>query len=292
MKSYPKISIVTPNLNGDKHLEYTIQSVIKQNYPNLEYIVIDGGSTDGSIEIIRKYEKHITYWESAPDKGLYHAIQKGFEKSTGEIMGWVNSDDIHLPNSLFTLSELFSVNNEIHWIQGYPVVIDDHNRIVFHRPAVNSKFSFYLKDYQGGSFIQQESTFWTRKLWEKAGGYISTEYKFAGDFELWMRFFNHSSMYLTEAMLGAFRIRHEGQISMMNYKDYLRECNQIIDACLMKLPVKETQFLKNVTLFRKFNAQLPGIFAAFQVNYFEKKIAPSQPMLKFDFAKYAFKLKS
>ena len=97
--NYPKISIVTPNYNGVKYLEQTIVSVLNQNYPNLEYIIIDGGSTDGSVEIIKKYESKLSYWVSEPDMGLYHAIQKGFEKSTGEIMAWINSDDMYVKGS-------------------------------------------------------------------------------------------------------------------------------------------------------------------------------------------------
>lgn len=287
-----KISIITPNYNGVKYLERTIQSVVNQNYPNLEYIVIDGGSTDGSVEIIKKYEKQITYWESKPDQGLYSALQKGFEKSTGEIMGWINSDDVLLSQSLFVISELFSGNTEINWIQGYPVVIDDYDRFVFHRPAVNSKYSFYLKEYVTGKFIQQESTFWTRKLWEKAGASISTEYKLAGDFELWMRFFNHDSLYLTEAMLGAFRIRRNGQASTNNYQDYLQECHQVIDSFYKLLSEKDKILLKNVIRFRRFNASIPRLCSCLRVNHFEKKIASVPPLLKFDFEHYAFKLNS
>jgi len=291
MNDYPKISIITPNFNGIRHLENTILSVLDQNYPNLEYIIIDGGSTDGSVELIEKYSNSIAYWESKPDNGLYHAIQKGFRKSTGEIMGWINSDDRFLSGSLFTISELFTLNKDVHWIQGYPVVIDDENRIVFHRPAVGSKFFFYLKDFMNGSFIQQESTFWTRHLWEKAGGYISTEYKFAGDFELWIRFYHHETLYLTDAMLGAFRTRQDGQMSKINYNDYLKECNQIIDFNYTLLSENDRMFLNKVIRNRKFNAKLPRSCAFLRRENLEKKISYPLPVLKFDFEKYTFTLK-
>ena len=91
--SYPKISIVTPSFNQGKYIEQTIQSVLTQNYPNLEYIIIDGGSTDKTVDIIKKYEQQLSYWVTEPDKGQTDAINKGFAKCTGEIFNWINSDD-------------------------------------------------------------------------------------------------------------------------------------------------------------------------------------------------------
>ena len=98
MKNLPKISIVTPSFNQAQFIEETILSVLNQNYPNLEYIIIDGGSTDGSVDIIKKYADKIAYWVSEKDSGMYDAINKGFGKSTGEILAWINSDDIFFDN--------------------------------------------------------------------------------------------------------------------------------------------------------------------------------------------------
>ena len=106
--NYPKISIVTPSFNQGIFLEATIQSVLNQNYPNLEYIVIDGGSTDNSVKIIKKYEKYLSYWVSESDRGQSHAINKGFTISTGEIMGWLNSDDLYTSGALNHVANVFS----------------------------------------------------------------------------------------------------------------------------------------------------------------------------------------
>lgn len=103
-KPWPKISIVTPSFNQGQYIEETIRSILLQGYPNLEYIVIDGGSTDGAVDVIRKYEKWLTYWVSEPDKGQADAINKGLERCTGEIFNWINSDDILLPNVAFNNS--------------------------------------------------------------------------------------------------------------------------------------------------------------------------------------------
>ena len=122
---WPKISVITPSYNQGRFIEETIRSVLFQGYPNLEYIIIDGGSTDESIEIIKKYEKRLTYWISEPDKGQSDAINKGFSLASGEIICWLNSDDYYLPNILFSVAQKFKDNLEASIIYGRCNVIDE-----------------------------------------------------------------------------------------------------------------------------------------------------------------------
>src|SRR5512138_1735166 len=115
-EALPKISVVTPSFNRVKFLEETIRSVLDQDYPNLEYIIVDGGSTDGSVEVIRKYQDRLASWVSEPDQGPYEAINKGFARSTGEIMAWIGSDDKYLPWTLQVVASAMSASPQIEWI--------------------------------------------------------------------------------------------------------------------------------------------------------------------------------
>lgn len=256
---YPRISIVTPSFNHANLIEETILSVINQGYPNLEYIVIDGGSTDHTTDIIRKYEKHLSYWVSEKDKGLYDALNKGFSRSTGEVMGWLNSDDLLHRKSLFVIGDIFSSHKNINWLQGYPTVVDKDGRIVYHRPPRCSKYAFYLKDYHDGVFIQQESTYWRRNLWESAGKQMSNTHRFAGDFELWMRFFNYSDLYVTKALIGAFRMHGQAQISTANYDAYLKECDQVIDDIVATFSGQFLLVIEKLKQYRRLTAHLPRL---------------------------------
>jgi hypothetical protein len=246
---YPKISIVTPNFNMAQFLELTIRSVLDQAYPNLEYIVIDGGSTDGSVDIIKKYESQLAYWVSEPDKGLYHAIQKGFEKSTGEVMAWLNSDDVYHPGALSIIAEVFSSMPSVEWLSGTPTCIDVHGRTVFVAPLrVYSRFNFLTSEKM--EWIQQESTFWRRSLWERAGSQLSNEYALAGDFELWMRFFRYVSPVVINALIGGFRVRLSGQKSFDGEQQYQEEARKIVARELAHLNEKEQYQCKKIRIYQ------------------------------------------
>src|SRR5260221_12068078 len=123
MSEWPKITLVTAVYNGEEYLEETIRSIVNQGYPNLEYIVVDDGSTDGTVEIIRKYERQVSCWFSQTNQGLYAALNAGFARSTGEIMGWLNSSDLLQLNGLFTVGSGVAGLGEAEWITGRPTKI-------------------------------------------------------------------------------------------------------------------------------------------------------------------------
>ena len=222
---YPKITIVTPVFNQVDYIEATIKSVVAQNYPNLEYIVIDGGSTDGTVEIIKKYESQLATWISEPDDGMYHALNKGFALSSGEIMCWINGDDLMLTYSLFNMFKLFRDLPQVNWIQGINSIISVNGDLVHMQIPKKITLISLLNNDQ--NWIQQESTFWRRGLWQKSGARLRQDLKLAGDFELWLRYFQFEKLYYVNIPIGGWRMR-PGQLSISNKDLYLNEVDSVL----------------------------------------------------------------
>lgn len=181
----PKISIVTPSYNQGQFLEETIASVVGQHYPNLEYIVIDGGSTDNSVDVINKQRNELTYWVSERDKGQSEAINKGFRRATGDILAWLNSDDMYMPGALFAMAELYNKHgdglyfgNTIHF-----QVSEKHGLKCTGSNVVHAGHRSELANYD---YIIQPSSFWTRRVWETAGE-LSEDFHYGFDWEWFLR---------------------------------------------------------------------------------------------------------
>lgn len=164
---YPKITVVTPSYNQAQYLERTILSVLNQNYPNLEYIIIDGGSTDGSVEIIKKYESKLAYWVSEPDRGQSHAINKGWMRSSGQILAYLNSDDTYKDGALFYIARYFMSHPEVDMAYGDVYVIDEMDKLVYPFTCGEFNLKKYIKDCN--YFIPQQAVFFRRQIFEKVG---------------------------------------------------------------------------------------------------------------------------
>ena len=220
----PRISIVTAVYNGEEYLEATILSVLNQGYPNLEYIIVDDGSTDSTPEIIGKYEEHLACRVRQSNRGLYAALSAGFARSTGEVMGWLNASDMLHLNGLMVVGSVFGAFQQVEWITGRPTKFSPAGMTVNIWPVPRWSRMRFLAG--ADKYIQQESTYWRRSLWEKAGGALSTEYRAEGDFELWVRFFRHAPLYSVDAFIGGYRA-HEGALSSSNMEKYDRTCEEI-----------------------------------------------------------------
>lgn len=228
MKHWPKISIVTPSYNQGKFIEQTIRSVLSQKYPNLEYVVIDGNSTDGSKKIIEKYKKKLAHYESKKDRGQSHAINKGFKHTSGEIMAWLNSDDIYYPGTLRLVASIFANFPEVEWLTCLPATITaSGQQIYLAQPPLYIRLliknGMYTRKMLG--FIMQEGTFWRRSLWEKTGNNLM-EVPYTMDMKLWQKFACHSPLTLVEASLAAYRLNPNRKNNDGHRKYYLEMNDQ------------------------------------------------------------------
>jgi glycosyltransferase involved in cell wall biosynthesis len=203
----PMISIVTPSFNQAKYIAKTIDSILDQNYPNLEYFVQDGDSHDGTEQILQGFEDRITGWTSAPDSGQTQAINLGFRRTQGEIMAWLNSDDLLIPGALARVADYFAKHPEIDVVYGYRILIDEEDREIG-RWILPGHINHVLS---WADFVPQETLFWRRRIWDSIGGELDESFRFAMDWDMLLRFRDAGAhMARIPYFLGAFRI-HDAQ---------------------------------------------------------------------------------
>ena len=216
---WTKISIVTPSYQQGRYIEETIRSVLLQNYPNLEYIVIDGGSTDETVEILQRYAPFLSYWVSEKDTGQANAINKGLRRATGEIIGWLNSDDLLKPNALYDIALSFGKHPDWLIVTGLREVIDSDSQFS-HTWVRDLPTRYYLRHYCP---ITQETTYWRRELWDKFGELDETLH-YALDYDFWLRIVHAGYKFqVIPKYLGMFRDYPDNKTNSQMYTTYARD---------------------------------------------------------------------
>ncbi|WP_287017614.1 glycosyltransferase [Cycloclasticus sp.] len=236
LSDYPKLSIVTPSFGQADFIERTIKSVLDQKYPNLEYFVQDGGSTDDTVNILKEFEDGISGWKSETDSGQSQAINRGFSNTSGEIMAWLNSDDLFLPGAINTVIEYFNKHPDVDAVYGNRLMINDDDMEIGR---------WILPDHcektlPWADYIPQETLFWRRSIWDKAGGKIDESFRFAMDWDLLTRFHNAGAKFgHIPQFLGAFRVHPQQKTSAAMDEIGLKEMTIIRERELGYAPTRK-----------------------------------------------------
>lgn len=252
----PKISIITPSFNQGAYIEATIRSILLQNYPNLEYIVIDGGSSDETVTILQKYDKWIDYWVSEPDKGQSDALNKGLAKATGTIFNWLNSDDYYLPNALRTVGQAFKQNDLLNVFCGREVVLPPNAIQPLTQPSPPTVVRPTLEETIAIGTINQPPTFFRLALFRQLG-MVPTELYYCMDAALWLNYltqFGLENITHSDAILNVFRL-HNHSKSMNSNKIYYSDRFNLLNALVQSSSLKKDfpqGFLKKQNVFKLY----------------------------------------
>ena len=207
IRNKPLVSIVTPSYNQARFLDETMKSVLDQDYPNLEYLVVDGGSTDDSLEIIQRYASRLAWWVSEPDSGQTDAINKGFSHAKGDILAWLNSDDIYQPGAISEAVAFLVENPEVGMVYGDVNFIDENGKVI-------GKFAARQTDYRrlrrGYVHIPQQAAFFRADLWRQVGP-LDPSFYFAMDYDLWVRLAKITRLVYYPRLWANFRLHGSGK---------------------------------------------------------------------------------
>lgn len=243
MADFPRITVVTPSFNQAAYLERTICSVLDQGYPNLEYIIVDGGSTDGSVEIIRKYADRLAWWVSEPDRGQTEAINKGLQRATGEWVGWQNSDDIYYPGAFHELAAAAAKHPQAGLIIGDMMLIDEHDRPLRDIRYVKPSYKALLAE---GMVLTNQSAFWRRRVHEEIG-LLAENLHCSFDYEWFLRLTGHVDAAHVARIWGALRLHGETKTSLLTQR-FQEENRQILAGRAMPAWQKKLYKLRRLGL--------------------------------------------
>ena len=209
MNNSPLVTIITPSFNQAPYLEETINSVLGQTYPHIEYIIMDGGSIDGSVEIIKRHQSKLAYWISEKDRGQTDAINKGFARAKGEILAWINSDDTLLPNAVEEAVRFLEENPGVGLVYGDTHYIDEHSKVIGRFPAAQTDLARLRRGYV---HIPQQASFFRKSIWDQVGP-LDPEFFFAMDYDLWVRIAGKAELRYLPMLWANFRL-HRGAKSI------------------------------------------------------------------------------
>jgi glycosyltransferase involved in cell wall biosynthesis len=221
ISNLPLVSIITPSYNQAHFLEFTIRSVLEQDYPNTEYILVDGGSTDGSVDIVKRHADRFSWWISEKDKGHADALNKGFSHARGEILAWLNSDDTYYPGAVTEAVTALQAHPDVGMVYGDADLTNESGKVIGH---FASRQTDYRKLLRGSVHIPQATTFFRANLWKEVGP-LSLSLFYAFDYDLWVRFAKTSKILYVPHKWATFRL-HDDAKSIINddlcYPDMLQ----------------------------------------------------------------------
>lgn len=242
----PLISIITPSYNQGHFITQTIDSVLSQGYPNLEYWVIDGGSTDETVKILKSYGRKLQ-WVSEKDRGQTHAINKGLERAKGEVLAYLNSDDIYYPGTLEKVGRYFADHQDTHWLTGSYEIIDQDGKPLSKQSLVKKYKDFLLPYYSyflikaTNSIIPQPSTFWSREAYTKIGPFTE-KLRYCMDYDYWLRLGKYYHLHRISEILSGFRVHQDSKSTTGYHRQFAEELEvlkanggNLVDVALHKL---------------------------------------------------------